>query len=420
MTDNVNNEGAELEEASFDDFEGKAKAGTLGDLWRESSAVKAGVVVAGAVVILAAIIIFGKRDAPVAPSYVSGGSEVAAPPGTDTTSQAYTAAIEEENEARTEAAIKEGGSSLTTPVDPPIGRLTVTEDAASEEDPLQRWRKLQDERLQREMLRAQTVSPEALPEDPAKTEAVQALAEAMATQMQSILEKKSTPAPLKFKGMTSAQWLKDLKDKAAEAKAESDKETGTDKQGGGIEIVYYPAGTIAYAQILTESNSDVPGPVLAQIMSGPLAGSRILGSFSKEKELLTMEFSTVVIDGVSVGINGIALDPKTTLPAMATDVDHHYFRRVIVPMAAAFVGGLATAISESGRTDVTVTGETVATETSEPTQDQKVASGIEEAGQELQSVIEEVNEDLEVTVRVEAGTPIGVLFLEPVVKPADI
>jgi intracellular multiplication protein IcmE len=74
---------------------------------------------------------------------------------------------------------------LPTPIDPPVGRLTVTENEAPEEDPLQRWRKLQEERLQREMLRSQTVAPDA-DADAARGEAIQALAEAMATQMQSI------------------------------------------------------------------------------------------------------------------------------------------------------------------------------------------------------------------------------------------
>ena len=171
---------------------------------------------------------------------------------------------------------------------------------------------------------------------------------------------------------------------------------------------------------MTEANSDVPGPVLAQIASGPLSGSRVLGSFSKQKELLTIKFQTVIVDGVSIDIDAVAVDPKTTLPALATDVDHHYLMRVALPMAAAFVEGLASAISESGLTTVTVEGDVVAEESEDTSTEQDVASGIEEAGQKLREILDETADEIEVTVRVEAGTPVGILFLEPVIKPAEI
>ena len=416
MADDVNDDGLELDEASFDDFE--KKKGTLGELWRENALVKVGVVVAAAVAIFATIILFGGKDMPIDPSYVSGGSDISAPPGTEETSPSYVAAIEEENEARTEQAIKESGSVLPTPIDPPVGRLTVTENEAPEEDPLQRWRKLQEERLQREMLRSQTVAPDA-DADAARGEAIQALAEAMATQMQSILEKRATVRPLQYRGMTSDDWLNELN---AEREEEAKQAGGgdNDEVEENIEIVLYPAGRIAYAQILTEANSDVPGPVLAQIASGPLSGSRVLGSFSKQKELLTIKFQTVIVDGVSIDIDAVAVDPKTTLPALATDVDHHYLMRVALPMAAAFVEGLASAISESGLTTVTVEGDVVAEESEDTSTEQDVASGIEEAGQKLREILDETADEIEVTVRVEAGTPVGILFLEPVIKPAEI
>ncbi len=417
MADDVNDDGLELDEASFDDFE--KKKGTLGELWRENAMVKVGVVVAAAVAIFATIILFGGKDMPIDPSYVSGGSDISAPPGTEETSPSYVAAIEEENEARTEQAIKESGSVLPTPIDPPVGRLTVTENETPEEDPLQRWRKLQEERLQREMLRSQTVAPDA-DADAARGEAIQALAEAMATQMQSILEKRATVRPLQYRGMTSDDWLNELNAQREKEAEEAAGGSGNDEAEENIEIVLYPAGRIAYAQILTEANSDVPGPVLAQIASGPLSGSRVLGSFSKQKELLTIKFQTVIVDGVSIDIDAVAVDPKTTLPALATDVDHHYLMRVALPMAAAFVEGLASAISESGLTTVTVEGDVVAEESEDTSTEQDVASGIEEAGQKLREILDETADEIEVTVRVEAGTPVGILFLEPVIKPAEI
>lgn len=416
MADDINEEGLDLDEASFDDFE-KSKGNTLGDLWRDNAMVKIGVVVAAAAAIFGTIILFGGKEAPLDQSYVAPGAEISAPPGTEEANPAYVAAVQEENEARTEEAQATGESSIPTPIEPPVGRLQVTEEETPEEDPLQRWRKLQEERLQREMLRSQTVAPETVvPEDTGQSEAIQAMADAMSEQMQSILESRSAAKGIQQRSMTNPSWLEELMKKEEEAVAAAAAQQAPEER---IEVVLYPAGRIAYAQILTEANSDVPGPVLAQIASGPLSGSRILGTFEKQKELLTLTFDTVIVDGVSISINAIALDPATTLPAMATDVDHHYLARVVLPMAGAFIEGMATAISESGRTDVTISGETVASETEEPSEDQEVASGIAEAGTELREIIDEIGDDIEVTVRIEAGTPIGVLFLEPVIKPDD-
>lgn len=86
-------------------------------------------------------------------------------------------------------------------------------------------------------------------------------------------------------------------------------------------------------------------------------------------------------------------------------------------MAAAFVEGAAQAIAESGLTTITISGDTVASETEESSQDQEVASGVEEAGQELREILEETADDTEVLVRIEAGTPMGILFIQPVLKP---
>lgn len=415
MADNMNDEGLDLDEASFDDFE-KKKGSSLGDLWRNNSTVKIGAVVAAAATIFGAILLFGGKDAPLAPSYVGGGSEINTPPGTEDASAAYTDAVKEENERNIEDAQKTGGSALPTPISPPVDRVMLAEEKPPEEDPLQRWRKLQEERLQREMQRSQAVAPEAVAaEDTSRTEAVQAMADAMATQMQSVLEKNSAAKPLQYKSMTSSDWLEEMAAKNQETAQKAD-EPSSDED---VEIILYPAGRIAYAQILTEANSDVPGPVLAQILSGPLSGSRILGSFEKQKELLTLNFDTIIVKGISIDVEAVAIDPDTTLPAMATDVDHHYLARVVLPMASAFITGMASAISESGRTNITIQGETVAEETEETDSEQEVASGIEEAGQKLSEIIDETADDIEVTVRVEAGTPMGILFLEPVIQPPE-
>lgn len=410
MSDNLDDDNLDMDDASFDDF--NQKSGTLGDLWRNNPLVKIGIVVAAVVVIFSVIVFFGSEKDKIEPSMVSSAPDITAPPGTEGATPEYIEAIKEENEQRLQTARKEGTSALPTPIEPPRGGLSVPEEQEEAEDPLQRWRRLQEERLERELQQQEVVAPEPVPEDTTRSEAIQALSDLMSEQMSSILEKKSE-VKLSHLSITDVSALEDL-NKAEEA-----------GEGDGFEEVaigqvLFPAGQIAYAMLLTEANTDVPGPVLAEIVSGPLKGYRILGSFVKNKELLTLNFDTIVMDGISKDIDAVALDPDTTLPGMASDVDHHYLTRVVMPIAAAFVQGAADAIANTGRTSVTVQGETVAQQEDKPDTKEEIASGVEEAGQELKTILEDIASDTEVTVRLKTGTPMGVLFLESLTDEDDI
>lgn len=394
---------------SFD--ENGAGTNTLGDLWRNNPMVKVGIILAAGAAIFGAIILFGGDKEKSAPSMVQGANDVSSPPATEEVSEAYKQAIDEFNQTETETARATGGSVLPVPVSTPLERLEEPEENTTEEDPLQRWRALQQERLQNETTQRQTVETAAAPDTSAHDNTVQALAEIMSQQMQAILESQSQ-STINYRPMTGPDWLEEQQAQAAAEAAAAD--TGEIEEE--IEVLV-PAGEIVYAQLITEANSDAPGPVLAQIASGPLTGSRILGDFQVQKELLTLNFTTVVIDGESIGVDGVALDPETTLPAMATDVDHHYFERIILPAAAAFVEGTAEAVADSGLTTVTIQGETVTESSSDASNDQEIASGIDEAGQELGDILDDMADDIEVTVRIESGTPLGILFLAPVTRP---
>ena len=404
---------------SFDDFE--KSEGTLGDLWRDNPAFKIGVIV-GAVVLLFIIISFlTGGDDPVEESYVNPGSDVTTTPGTQEASPAYVEAVKEINEADVEEAFNTGGSSLPVPIEPPIGIVSRPDDEEVSEDPLQRWRRLQEERLEREIQQRETIVPDQNADaDAARMEAIQMLSDSMAQQMSSILETKEMMS-LNSTKLTDVDFLEVLREAEEEAMLEAEELSDDDMLDEEIVgEVLLPAGEILYAQLLTEANTDAPGPVLAQILSGPLKGSRILGSFEEQEELLTLNFETVVYEEESLSVDAVALDPATTLPAMATEVDHRYFKRIILPAAAAFVEGLAGAIGETTTVTVVTDGGTVVDAQEEPDSEQEVALGIEEAGQELGEILDEIADDTEVMIRIAAGTPIGILFLEPVTKDETV
>ena len=406
---------------SFDDFDKKEGGSTLGDMWRENAMFKIGVIVGGVVLLFLVISLLGGDDTPTAESYMGAAPDVQATPGTEAASPAYVEAIQEINEADVEKALTTGDSSLPVPIEPPVGIVSLPDEQQEAEDPLQRWRRLQEERLEREIQQRQNVLPEQdNTADVERSEAIQALADAMAQQMSSILDSKSEIGLSNAK-MTDPDFLEHLK----EDELGDEEEALLDEEGNLLDEevmgeTLLPAGEILYAQLLTEANTDTPGPVLAEIMSGPLKGSRILGTFEEQNELLTLNFDTIVYEEKSLTVDAVGLDPETTLPGMATEVDHRYFKRVILPAAAAFVEGYAGALAETATVTVVTDGGTVVDSEEEPDNTEEVATGLEEAGQELGEILDDMAEDTKVLVRIAAGTPIGVLFLEPVTTDEDI
>ncbi len=415
------------DEASFDDFE----QNSLGDIWRNNPMIKVGAILAATVTIFGAITLFGGGNDKIVdsgPSVMAGGSDITSTPGTEA-SPVYREAIADFNRTEVEVAEQTGGSAIPVPIEPPVANAAPLPERDFE-DPLERWKRLQEERKKREQERAEIEEQYREPFTPEEfiapvvaepvdtNEIIQQMAEAMSEQMSAILEN-TTEKQIGYQQISAPDYMDRLREEEAEkAKEEDDllevEEAEAEAALQKPEKILISAGVIEYGQLLIEANSDIPGPVLAVVMSGPLAKSRIIGSFETRNNLITLSFNTIVVDGVSKPIDAIALDPSTSLSGMATEVDRRYFKRVILPMAATFIEGMAGAIAESGLTTVIVEGDTVTQETAEKDNEQEVASGIDEAGQKLGLLLDEITKETKTLVRIEAGTPLGILFLEPV------
>jgi len=322
---------------------------------------------------------------------------------------AYRQAIEEATTQRTEEATRTGGSVMPTPIDAPVSRLQLPEEGHALEDPLERWRRIQEER--QKQIEQQKVDL-AAPLNP-NADAIEALANVMVGQMEGILNTKKPLAPI-VKDVTESNFLEEKREAEAQKKAEQIADASVNREDSIVNILI-PAGTIEYAQMILEANSDIKdGPVLAHLVSGPLAGSKLLGSFDVEEEYLVLNFQLIVIDGIGHSITAIALDPDTTLPALATDVDQRYFTRVILPAAAAFVEGLGEAVSDSGSTTVVVDGgAAVQGDLPRDTREQ-FFKAFEKVGEKVGEVLDEDAAQTKPLIRVEAGTPMGILFVAPV------
>lgn len=409
----------------FDDgFDtGASKKGTLGELWRNNAFVKIGVILAGLAFLIALFIIFGGKKDVQNNSNLSRASEVNQTPGTEEVSESYKQVIEDDNNRKLEEALRQNESAVPMPVSASKGTIPFQLDKPADEDPLDRWRRLQEEKIERaEQKKPADAKPEA-PKVDTRTPAIQALSESMSQQMQTILGGLQVNGPMS-KRITGMEYLEAIQQKEQEKLAAENKKIADENvvgDGKSTKDILLPAGTIEYAQLITEANTDVPGPILAEVLTGPFKGARLIGTFESTYNYLTLNFNRIVLDGVDYNADAVAVDPKTTLPGMATDINRRYFQRVVLPVAAEFVTGFTQALSESGTTSIIISGDTTTQTTSnqDRSSDQEVALGIATAGKEFAGIIDEIKQNNPQLIRVRAGTPMGILFVESVTDSED-
>lgn len=180
----------------------------------------------------------------------------------------------------------------------------------------------------------------------------------------------------------------------------------------GTGPLIHKAGDIVFGIIDTSINSDEPGPVLARIVSGPLKGAKILGTFERQDKKLMLTFTTVSVPDVpqSIAIDAIAIDPETARTALATDVDNHYLLKYGSLIAASFLEGMGQAVETSIGTP-TLSGSdsaTITTTNAATTRDQVIV-GIGKAGQRIATEIDKSN--IQPTVTLVSGTGVGLLIM---------
>ena len=317
------------------------------------------------------------------------------------------------NKHRTEEAMQSGGSALPTPIGPGTesGELSPN---TPKEDPLNELRaEVADMNKQLQDAKQAQVAPPAPPPPPEPFD--DSLAQAMQRQMGQLLD---SWVPKSNKLVE----IYDLDVLNREKQAEIDKANqanqaialGTSATPPAKTIV--PAGTVSYAQLLTEANSDVPGPILAQLVSGPLKGARIIGQFQVSNgysDYLTMTFKLANLKGTDYKIDAIALDPDTTLGGMATEVDQRYLMRLVLPAAAAFLQGFAGSLGQ-GNSSLSTNGTTTIIQQSGKSFQQGEYSGLSSAAQTAGQFFQNQANQTMPLVRVAAGTPMGIFFVETV------
>lgn len=407
---------------------------SLAEIWRNNPSLKIFAVVLVVGIFLIVFLVFG-GDEEANPSAVGGRNAVNQPPGTAQLPPAYEEAVRVASEQRATNAEMTGGSALPTP----IGTAERIEAPPTVEnvDPLAEWRRAAEQRATQRREVDQVTLPAPEPEPPAvqvaQTQPVQVaqapvqagppplptgpnpqdvtnMAQRLSDHMRTILETQ-IPQASTLMGLNIPTGYEVTREMQAQQLAQQQQQAVQQAiaQQQATPKVIIAAGTIAYAQTLIEANSDVQGPVLAELASGPLSGARLIGNFQLADDYLTLRFNRAIYKGKEYQIEAWALDPATTLPAMATDVDRHYFSRILIPAAARFLQGYAQAVSQRGSTIIVNNGSTVAT-TDGLDGRQAAVYGVSEAVSQAAQIVQQDANRTPITVKVAAGTRMGLLF----------
>lgn len=180
-----------------------------------------------------------------------------------------------------------------------------------------------------------------------------------------------------------------------------------------------PAGAILYSTLSTGINSDVPGvPVMAEVKTGKLKGTRLLGSFGRSDGYVVLKFTHGTMkDGQSVRLQGIGIDIGTTFAGMYDDVNNHYFVKYGALLGAAFLQGYGEIVRESLKQVEhvqTAEGETTAVETTDDDSVKVTKGALANVGDVLARQLEKAA-DRPPTVKMYPGSEVGILITEPVV-----
>ena len=417
------------------------------EMWENNPFLKIGAFALGAIVlgmVYMFVIVDRDKTADGDDSIIRMAPGAAGTVGEEVT-EAYREAVEEENVRRAEVARRIGDSAMPTPIGQPQGQLEVgrvDDDDMSQIDPLQEWRRSAEARRFEISFGddPRDLAPAPMPEITPMVEPIRPQTEVvmdpemvsrLSEQMRMIIASKAPESASFQRFINIPSEYSELREKREKQKAEEEamiRNLGgaTSAAGSGVaaqggrddfyyddeDIVLVSGGQVVYAQLLNELNSDIPTPVLAHILSGPLRGGRAIGAFTVADEYLVITFDRVIKDTISYPIDAIALDPDTTLGGMASSVDHHYFRRIILPAASRFISGYSEGVTQTQQTVVSDGGTAVASQDELDTK-QEIFMGVKEAADGLTQIIDQ-NAMRPITVKLSRGTPMGLLFMENV------
>lgn len=105
-------------------------------------------------------------------------------------------------------------------------------------------------------------------------------------------------------------------------------------------------------------NSDVPGPVMVEVLHGPQRGGKFIGAFAvhgQDKLLITFN-RYIDTDNKESVITAYAVDPAEIKTGVRSRVKNRTFSRWAALVAASFIEGFGEAAGKAGSTATTSLG----------------------------------------------------------------
>ena len=180
--------------------------------------------------------------------------------------------------------------------------------------------------------------------------------------------------------------------------------------------VLIPAGRGIFAHPILALSSDATSPVVLQADSGPIAGDRMIGNFSTEKDRLIINIGEIIHNGQTISCNGVVIAPDTMEAAVASGVNQHYVARFLLPAAAAFVQGLGNALATTSNTATVLSPLGGASSLTQLNFHQQLGVAAGAAAAQVGSTLDQ-DAPKGPTVTLDANVAVGVMFLTDVKLP---
>lgn len=176
------------------------------------------------------------------------------------------------------------------------------------------------------------------------------------------------------------------------------------------------AGTVMFGVLTIGINTDEQSPIMAKIISGPLKGSKLMGSFSREKTKVMLKFSKLNMPDQknTISIDTVAIDPNTARTVVAGHVNHHYLLKYGSMFASGFLGSLGQALSNAN--SFCFGPNFCFQQTSGFSPSEQVLIGLGGVGTKIGNEVG-TKENTIPTVTVPAGTSIGLLLMSDFTLP---
>ncbi len=329
----------------------------------QASKIRTFGLVAGAAVVLYLVMSFFTKSAPnsaASSAQMSGAPKMESIPGSAKDNQEYRDLQVQANKERATQAKQAGNSSVSTLVN-------KTKEDQSDEDLFNELKKKNEKNDKKDkedaLKKAQADAERRLKEQQDKVDAMKREQD----------QRRNASETARLKQLEDAAYQKKLDElttiiqgeitsltagykppiKQVYVKGNASSTSSNANAGTPGRLPLYKKGSIIYAVISNDVNTDEPGPVLAKITSGPLTGATLIGTAQPGTEWskgMNVNFNTITLPFTSrsQSISASAVDPEKLTASIASSVNHHYLLKYGTMFLSGVLSSASGATSSAG------------------------------------------------------------------------